>query len=145
MTGINSIIVGVDGSDHSRAALKWAYDEAAHHGASLTVLMAWSSPVLPQQPPYGNLPPEGYETQPANDAMAMLEQAIGELDVREPAVDMQTSIEQGSPAKVLIDRSKGTDLIVVGSRGRDGFVGMLLGSVSQHVISHAHCPVAVVR
>jgi nucleotide-binding universal stress UspA family protein len=145
MTGINSIIVGVDGSDQSRAALKWAYDEAAHHGASLTVLTAWNAPVLPHQPPYGSLPPEGYDTQPANDAMAMIEKSISELDVREPAVEIQTSIEQGSPAKVLIERSKGTDLIVVGSRGRDGFVGMLLGSVSQHVIAHAHCPVTVVR
>jgi nucleotide-binding universal stress UspA family protein len=58
---------------------------------------------------------------------------------------MQTSIEEGNPAKVLIERSKGADLMVVGSRGRDGFAGMLLGSVSQHLVAHAHCPVTIVR
>jgi nucleotide-binding universal stress UspA family protein len=60
-------------------------------------------------------------------------------------VDVRTSIEEGSPAKVLIERSQGADLLVVGSRGLEGFTGMLLGSVSQHLVAHAHCPVVVVR
>jgi nucleotide-binding universal stress UspA family protein len=145
MTEIKVIIVGVDGSGHSRAALNWAYQEATHHGASLTVLAAWHAPVLPQQPPYGALPPEGYDTQPARDASAMLEHLVGDLEARTPPVEVQISVEQGSPAKVLIERSKGADLIVVGSHGKGGFAGMLLGSVTQHVVSHAHCPVAVVR
>jgi nucleotide-binding universal stress UspA family protein len=145
MTEIKRIIVGVDGSDHSQAALKWAYEEAAHHGASLNVVAAWRAPVLPQSPPYGSLPPEGYDTQPGNDALALLERLVADLEVRTPAVDMQTSIEEGNPAKVLIERSKGADLMVVGSRGRDGFAGMLLGSVSQHLVAHAHCPVTIVR
>jgi len=75
----------------------------------------------------------------------MLEQLVADLETRTPPVEIQTSVEQGNPPKVLIERSKGADLIVVGSRGRDGFAGMLLGSVSQHVVAHAHCPVAVVR
>jgi nucleotide-binding universal stress UspA family protein len=145
MSEIKRIIVGVDGSDHSQAALKWAYEEAAHHGASLNVVAAWRAPVLPQSPPYGSLPPEGYDTQPGNDTLALLERLVAELEVRTPAVDMQTSIEEGNPAKVLIERSKGADLMVVGSRGRDGFAGMLLGSVSQHLVAHAHCPVTIVR
>jgi nucleotide-binding universal stress UspA family protein len=145
MSEIKRIIVGVDGSDHSQAALKWAYEEAAHHGASLNVVAAWRAPVLPQSPPYGSLPPEGYDTQPGNDALALLERLVADLEVRTPAVDMQTSIEEGNPAKVLIERSKGADLMVVGSRGRDGFAGMLLGSVSQHLVAHAHCPVTIVR
>jgi nucleotide-binding universal stress UspA family protein len=58
---------------------------------------------------------------------------------------VQTSIDEGSPAKVLIERSKGADLVVVGSRGRGGFAGMLLGSVSQHLVAHSQCPVAIVR
>jgi nucleotide-binding universal stress UspA family protein len=145
MTEIKRIIVGVDGSDHSQAALTWAYEEAAHHGASLNVIAAWRAPVLPQSPPYGSLPPEGYDTQPGNDALALLERLVADLEVRTPAVDMQTSIEEGNPAKVLIERSKGADLMVVGSRGRDGFAGMLLGSVSQHLVAHANCPVVIVR
>ena len=59
MRNIRRIVVGVDGSDTSRAALRWAYDEAASHGASLTVVTAWHSPPLPQTPPYGSLPPGG--------------------------------------------------------------------------------------
>jgi nucleotide-binding universal stress UspA family protein len=75
----------------------------------------------------------------------MLEQLVTDLETSTPPVAIQTSVEQGNAAKVLIERSKGADLIVVGSRGRDGFAGMLLGSVSQHVVAHAHCPVTVVR
>ena len=58
MAGIKQIVVGVDGSDHSRRPCIWAYDEAAHHGASLTVVSIWHPPALPMRPPYGSLPPE---------------------------------------------------------------------------------------
>ena len=71
-------------------------------------------------PPYGSLPPEGYETQPEKDAREMLERLTDELEPREPAVDVRISISKGNPAKVLIDMSQGADLIVVGSRGHGG-------------------------
>lgn len=145
MTEIKQIVVGVDGSDSSRAALRWAYDEAAHHGASLKAVMIWHAPPLPQSPPYGSMPPEGYESQPARDAQAVLERLTAELEARKPEVDVTTSIESGNPAKVLIELSGGADLLVVGSRGHGGFAGMLLGSVSQHVVAHSACPVVVVR
>jgi nucleotide-binding universal stress UspA family protein len=145
MTEIKQIIVGVDGSDNSRAAMRWAYDEAAHHGASLTAVMVWHSPVLPMSPPYGSLPPEGYETQPEREAATVLEQLTADLDTRKPAVDVRTSMQKGNPAKVLIELSGGADLLVVGSRGHGGFAGMLLGSVSQHLVAHAACPVVVIR
>ena len=139
------IVVGVDGSDQSRAALSWAYDEAAHHGASLTVVATWSPPALPMSPPYGSLPTEGYEDQPRTEALALLDRFTAELTPRTPAVQVSTSIEEGHPAKVLIERSAQADLLVVGSRGHGGFAGMLLGSVSQHLVAHADCPVVVVR
>jgi nucleotide-binding universal stress UspA family protein len=145
MAGINRIVVGVDGSDSSRKALRWAYDEAAHHGASITAVAAWHPPALPMTPPYGSAPPEGYVTQPKQDALDLLERFVADLDVREPAVDVRTSVEEGNPAKVLIDRSNEADLVVLGSRGHGGFKGMLLGSVSQHLVAHAECPVVVVR
>jgi nucleotide-binding universal stress UspA family protein len=145
MTEIKQIIVGVDGSDNSRAALRWAYDEAAHHGASLNAVMVSHAPPLPMQPPYGSLPPEGYESQPARDAVDMLERLTADLDARKPAVDVRNSTHQGNPAKVLIELSGSADLLVVGSRGHGGFAGMLLGSVSQHLVAHAACPVVVVR
>ena len=146
MAEIKLIVVGVDGSDNSRAALEWAYDEAAHHGASLTVVNAWHPPSLPMAPPYGHLPPEDYESQPRNEAMALLEQFTSQLVPRTPAVDVRTSVEEGkNPAEVLIERSAEADLLVVGSRGHGGFLGMLLGSVSQHLVAHANCPVVIVR
>ncbi len=145
MTEIKLIVVGVDGSDSSRAALSWAHDEATHHGASLTVVSAWHAPSLPMSPPYGSMPPEGYDKQPREDALAQLERLVAQLEPRTPEVEVQVSVEEGSPAKVLIERSKKADLMVVGSRGREGFAGMLLGSVSQHLVAHAHCPVTVIR
>jgi nucleotide-binding universal stress UspA family protein len=142
---IKLIIVGVDGSKSSRAALEWAYAEATHHGAALTVVTTWQPPALPLSPPYGALGDKDYEDQPRTSALALLDKIVAELPARSPAVDVRTSIEEGSPAKVLIERSQEADLLVVGSRGRDGFAGMLLGSVSQHLVAHAHCPVVVIR
>ena len=145
MAGINAIVVGVDGSDSSQAALHWAHDEAAHHGASLTVVTAWHLPTLPMSPPFGSLPEDGYDTQPKKNALAVLDRLVAGLGAREPAVDVRSSIVEGNPAKVLIERSEDCDLLVVGSRGLEGFAGMLLGSVSQHVVAHARCPVVVVK
>jgi nucleotide-binding universal stress UspA family protein len=145
MTDIKHIVVGVDGSDTSRAALLWAYNEAAHHEAAITVVATWSPPALPMTPPYGSLPAADYADQPRAEALALLERFVGDLDERTPAVDVRTSIEEGHPAKVLIERSKEADLLVVGSRGHGGFAGMLLGSVSQHLVAHSECPVTVVR
>jgi nucleotide-binding universal stress UspA family protein len=145
MAGISSIVVGVDGSDTSRAALHWAHEEAAHHGASLTVVTAWHLPTLPMSPSLSSLPEEGYESQPKRNAFAVLDRLIAGLEARDPAVDVRSTIVEGNPAKVLIDRSKECDLLVVGSRGLEGFAGMLLGSVSQHVVAHAECPVVVVK
>lgn len=145
MTEISRIVVGVDGSESSRAALQWAYQEAAHHGASLTAVSTWHPPSLPMSPPYGAMTDKDYQSQPKQQALDLLEQLTSDLEAREPAVDVRTSIEEGNPAKVLIDRSKEADLLVVGSRGHGGFAGMLLGSVSQHLVAHAECPVVIIR
>ena len=123
MAGISRIVVGVDGSDSSRKAFRWAYDEAAHHGASITAVSTWHPPALPMTPPYGSVPPEGYVSQPKQDALDLLERFVADLDVREPAVDVRTSVEEGNPAKVLIERSNEADLscsglaVMGGSRG----------------------------
>ena len=140
------IVVGVEGSDSSRPALEWAYEEAAPPRAALTVFPTWHPPALPMTPPYGSIPPEDYGGQPRREALELLERFTSELVPKDPAVDVRTSVEEGkNPAKVLIERSKEADLVVVGSRGHGGFVGMLLGSVSQHIVAHAECPVVVVR
>jgi len=145
MRNIRRIVVGVDGSDSSRAALRWAYDEAASHGASLTVVTARHPPPLPQTPPYGSLPPEGYFDQPRHDALALLDGLTAGLAHTGPDVEVRTVVEEGNPAQVLIEHSAGADPVVVGSRGHGGFAGMLLGSVSHHLVAHSKCPVVVAR
>ena len=99
MTEIKQIVVGVDGSEASQAALQWAYDEAAHHGASLVAVSTWHPPALPMSPPYGSLPPEGYESQPERDAREVLERLTDELEPRTPTVDVRISISKGNPPR----------------------------------------------
>ena len=96
-------------------------------------------------PPYGSIPPEGYVSQPKRDALDLLQKLVADLEERNPPVDVRTAIEEGNPSEVLIEQSKEADLIVVGSRGHGGFAGMLLGSVSQHLATHAGCPVVIIR
>ena len=145
MTEIKQIVVGVDGSDSSRAALRWAYDEAAHHGASLNAVTVWHGPPLPMSPPYGRCPPRAMKASRRGTPRTCSSGSSLTLRTGSQPVDVRTSIDQGNPAKVLIELSGGADLMVVGSRGHGGFAGMLLGSVSQHLVAHAACPVVVVR
>jgi nucleotide-binding universal stress UspA family protein len=143
MASIENIVVGVDGSDNSRKALEWAYEEAAQHGAALTVVTTWHTPSLPL---YGSVAPDNYPDQPRREALELLDRFTAALVPKDPTVDVRTSVEEGkNPAQVLIERSREAQLVVVGARGRDGFIGMLLGSVPQHVVAHAQCPVVIVR
>jgi nucleotide-binding universal stress UspA family protein len=140
------IVVGVDGSPGSLVALQWAAREARLRGAALRVVMAWQMPTT-----YGSANVVGLGTDPAMDAQAVLSEAAENETSRlgaevDPDLDVQMSWEvvQGHPAKALIDAAASADLLVVGSRGHGGFVGALLGSVSQHVVTHASCPVVVI-
>jgi len=138
-----TIVVGVDGSAGSRAALTWAAAEAADHGAELVVVNVWEHTLLP---PAGSVSvSEHYVPDPsqrtADDLVQVIKEELGE----QPPVVVQPRVKQGSPAKVLIEESVGADLLVVGTRGHGGFAGLVLGSVSQHVSAYAQCPVTVVR
>lgn len=135
------IIVGVDGSESSQDALRWAKAQADRTGAELVAVAAWSYPVaayptlsgyVPMTP---NLDLEG-ETRAA--LRTVVKQTVGDAPVT-------LEVIEGHPANVLIDAAHGAALVVVGSRGHGGFVGALIGSVSQHVVTHAPCPVVVVR
>jgi nucleotide-binding universal stress UspA family protein len=138
-----TIVVGVDGSTGSRSALTWAAAEAADHGADLIALNVWEH-TLP--PPAGSVSvSEHYVPDPsqrtAEDLLEVIKETLGE----NPPVLVQPRIKQGNPAKVLIEESADADLLVVGPRGHGGFLGLVLGSVSQHVAAYAKCPVTVVR
>ncbi len=134
------IVVGVDGSRSSIEALELAARQAELTGATLEAIAAWEWPSS-----YGwMLPvPEGWD--PAADAQKILDEAVGTLRRTHPSITVVTRVVEGHAAPVLVSASKGADLLVVGSRGHGEFAGMLLGSVSEHCIAHAHCPVLVVR
>ena len=143
MSEWKTIVVGVDGSPGSRKALTWAAAEAADHGANLTVINVWEHTLLP---PAGSVSvSEHYVPDPSQRTAEDLVQVIKEELGEEPPVLVQPQVKQGRPAKVLIEESAGADLLVVGERGHGGFVGLVLGSVSQHVAAYAKCPVTVVR
>jgi nucleotide-binding universal stress UspA family protein len=131
------VVVGVDGSEHSRRALAWAGEEARLRGVGLEVIMAWtllSQPGREQpRPDYGDA-----------DARAVLEQLVVDTlgDDRPPGVVLSPVNELA--ARALIDASEDAALVVVGSRGLGGFRELLLGSVSAQVVRHARCPVVVV-
>jgi nucleotide-binding universal stress UspA family protein len=139
------IVVGVDGSAGSIAALGWAVDEARLRGTSLHVVMTWEMPQT-----YGSPSIVGMGMDPSLDAKAVLAEAVDDEAARLTHVvvpdDVPTvwDVLQGHAAWKLIDVSKDAELLVVGSRGHGGFVGALLGSVSQHVVTHAACAVVVV-
>ena len=82
---------------------------------------------------------------PAAEATKVLDDAVAKLRARHPSVEIHTSVTEGYTAQILVEASAGADLLVVGSRGHGEFAGMLLGSVSEHCVAHAHCPVLVFR
>jgi nucleotide-binding universal stress UspA family protein len=131
------VIVGVDGSEASKRALRWAATYAAATGAPLEAVSSWEMPAT-----YG-WAATLEEPDPAKATLEKLESIVAEVVGDSPPVT--STVESGHAAFVLVNASKRADLLVVGSRGRGGFTGMLLGSVSQHCVQHAQCPVVVVR
>ncbi|GAA1662831.1 universal stress protein [Glycomyces endophyticus] len=136
------IVVGVDGSAASLRALEWALREAALTGATLEALHAWEVPAA-----YGTgmvmTVPSSEEFEAA--ARESLTRAVEQVAGTDHEVDIVRNTVAGHPARVLMDAAEGASLLVVGSRGHGGFVGTLVGSVSQYCVSHAPCPVVVVR
>ncbi len=135
------IVVGVDGSDSSKAALAWAVRQAELTGASVDAVAAWQIPAT-----YGY----GYAVTQAipeleKAAGAMLDEAVKEAAERSPGVTIRPIVVQDNAARALIEASNGAELLVVGSRGHGGFAEALLGSVGQHAVHHAECPVVIIR
>jgi nucleotide-binding universal stress UspA family protein len=134
------IVVGVDGSPSSLAAVEWAVHQAELTGAGLEALMTWEWPTS-----YGWSLPVPSEYDPAHDAEASLDRTLEPVRTANPALTIVAIIKEGHPAPLLVEASRGAALLVVGSRGHGEFAGMLLGSVSEHCVSNAHCPVLVMR
>jgi nucleotide-binding universal stress UspA family protein len=135
------VVVGVDGSTSSKAALRWAARQARLTGGRLYAVAAWEIPAY-----YGWAPMIPFDDDLAGAAGNVLKTTVHEVLGDEPAdVDVVESVVPGHPAQILIDTSAHGGLLVVGSRGHGAFHGALLGSVSQHCVQHAHCPVVVIR
>jgi nucleotide-binding universal stress UspA family protein len=136
------IVVGVDGSASSKAALAWAARQARLTGAAVEAIIAWEYPAT-----YGYTMPAApeinynYEEIAAEVAASTIAEVCGQ---GEP-VKISPRVVEGNAAQALLDASAGAELLVVGSRGHGGFVEALLGSVGQHCVHHATCPVVVVR
>lgn len=134
------ILVGVDGSESSREALRWAARFAKIDNAPITAVMTWNvSPV------YGDTYfPDNWD--PKGDAARVLTEAVdAAFEGLEKPADIELVVAQGQPTKVLLEEGENAQMIVVGSRGHGGFTGLLLGSVSSSVAAHSKCPVLVVH
>ncbi|GAA4607259.1 nucleotide-binding universal stress UspA family protein [Actinoplanes octamycinicus] len=143
VTGDGPVVVGADGSPSSVAACEFAADEADRRGAELVVLHAWT-PAHATELNAGL--PMSYEAWSGEEEhRRVLAEAVAGLVEQHPGLRIRRQVREGMARKLLTDWSHEAQLVVVGSRGHGGFAGLLLGSVSQHLIYRAGCPIAVVR
>ena len=133
------IVVGVDGSEPSVQALRWAARLAATLSVGIEAVTSWSWPVT-----YGT---GGVVAtwNPEVDAKTTQDDAISRAFPGTEPAGLHRTVREGHAARVLLDTAEGATMLVVGSRGHGGFVGLLIGSVSAHVAEHAHCPVLVIH
>ena len=134
------VVVGIDGSPESGRALQLGLAEARRTGGTLIALHAYR--YVPVAAAYA--PNPGIDQFSQRElAEENLDRALGDVEERNPDVKIERRIEHGSSAAVLVAAADGAAALVVGARGLGGFAGLILGSVSQQVLRHAHCPVLV--
>jgi len=133
------IVVGVDGFESSTAALRWAIHQAKLSGAVVEAVTAWQIPAGSGLLPAADLP--DYQ----DDARMVLTEAITETSMLDTDVEVRPRVVQGGAGQVLVNAAEGAELLVVGCRGHGGLAEVLLGSVSQHCVHHAPCPVVIIR
>jgi nucleotide-binding universal stress UspA family protein len=140
------IVVGVDGSENAKTALRWAIVQARLTDAAVEAITAWEDPAMSGFS-YGWSPMLFDGDSIATLTEKTLNETVAEVTGRDDGgqpVAIDTRVVQGHPAQVLLNAATGADLLVLGSRGHSTFAGILLGSVSQHCVQHAPCPIAIV-
>jgi nucleotide-binding universal stress UspA family protein len=137
---VQRIVVGIDGSPAATAALDWAATMADSTGASVEVIATWQWPTG-----YGAGPMFPAEYDPADDAARIAREAIDSARPLHRGVEFVALVVEGHASKVLVDASRGAELLALGTRGHGELGGLLLGSVTEHCAAHAHCPVLVFR
>jgi nucleotide-binding universal stress UspA family protein len=141
---MGTIVVGVDGSECARTALRFAAKEAALRKAKVRAVTAWHLPLGS----FGSGWAASSETLVEDCEKAAeetLDEALENLGELGEGLELERVVREGQPAEILVDEAREAELLVVGSRGRGGFRELLLGSVSQQCAHHASCPVAIVR
>jgi nucleotide-binding universal stress UspA family protein len=136
----NEIVVGIDGSDGSVGALQWAVDHAARTGAPVVAVHAWEFPYASDVSGMTTMPDWAYM---ADGARATVDRVVEKVTLPE-GVHVEVEVVEGSGAGALIERAEGAALLVVGARGRGGFLSLLLGSVATQCVNHARVPVVVI-
>lgn len=136
------VVVGSDGSELSDTAIAVGFEQADRLGVPLTVVHAWFTD---DTTGLSALVTEDTALAIAQEEDAVASEAVAGWSEKYPDVRVRQRVLRAHPVEALVDQSRGAELVVVGSRGHGGFTGMLLGSVSQGVLHHAHCPVMVVR
>jgi nucleotide-binding universal stress UspA family protein len=139
------IVVGVEGSGGAKAALRWAIREAQYRDAIIDVVTTYASTYVPASPDFNYVPldPADLEAEVNKMQGHVIDEAVAELGGT--AIEIRRRVLRGRPADTLIAVAEGAMMLVVGSRGRGGFRGLLLGSVSQTIAHHGTCPVVIVR
>jgi len=144
---IRKILVGVDGSEKSTAALRWAAALAAQVGATIEVVTAWQTPF-----PTVELLAIGFKLdltelneRPEQIALYRNQKSIAAAYGEPSPAGITQSVQEGYPALLLVEMSKNFDLLVLGNRGHSPIMETFLGSVSMHCLSYAHCPVVIVK
>jgi nucleotide-binding universal stress UspA family protein len=131
------VVVGVDGSDHGNTALRWAVDEAVVHGGEILAVFAWQMPFI-------GIPGAFDRDEVEKVSMSFLHETVT-LVVPDAPIAVTKLVAQGDVSASLIEAARGADLLVLGSRGRGGFAGLKLGSVSNECVQHAACPVVIIK
>lgn len=138
------IVVGVDGSPTARLALAWAIREAEAHGNPVLAISSWELPTMAAASPGFAFAVADLEDLAQSCRKTLLTE-IAETSRGHASVHIEARVVEGPPAPTLIHASEHAAALVTGSRGHGGFIGLLLGSVSQQCVTHAHCPVVVVH
>lgn len=141
---MDRIVIGLDGSECAARALRWAADEARARGHELHIVTAFAPPDVVGVPG-ARFPverPEQARERAQHQQRKWLSEALGD---DYPDVELITEVRMGQAAETLLEAAKGGDMLVVGSRGRGGFKGLLLGSISMQCVTHAEGPVTVIH